>query len=188
MCLSSDFVSVSKMSVSLILNLFFWSLNYGLHISNLSWLSFSETLLQNQWMIQGEKEASRQTAERFEETFRNYIGTKMRNLAANVKVLKEIRYVFVSKIVHFVTALFISWKHSFSFPGTFFFFIFLKKAMFYTELGKNPFPRPRLKPKIFVTLGFVLPASDCSSDDLVNFWFFAMAGRSFYSILKENAH
>lgn len=59
-------------------------------------------------MIQGEKEASRQTAERFEETFRNYIGTKMRNLAANVKVLKEIRYVFVSKIVHFVTALFIS--------------------------------------------------------------------------------
>ncbi|KAI6074599.1 Serine/threonine-protein kinase 31 [Aix galericulata] len=42
--------------------------------------------------LQGEKEASRQTAERFEETFRNYIGTKMRNLAANVKVLKEIRH------------------------------------------------------------------------------------------------
>ncbi|XP_035175209.1 serine/threonine-protein kinase 31 [Oxyura jamaicensis] len=42
--------------------------------------------------LQGEKEASRQTAERFEETFCNYIGTKMRNLAANVKVLKEIRH------------------------------------------------------------------------------------------------
>nr|XP_013027310.2 serine/threonine-protein kinase 31 isoform X3 [Anser cygnoides] len=42
--------------------------------------------------LQGEKEASRQTAERFEETFRNHIGTKMRNLAANVKVLKEIRH------------------------------------------------------------------------------------------------
>lgn len=60
--------------------------------------------------------------------------------------------------------------------------------MFYTELGKNPFPTPRLKPKIFVTLRFVLPASDCSSDNLVNFSFFAMAGRSFYSVLKENAH
>lgn len=135
-------------------------------------------------MIQGEKEASRRTAERFEETFRNYIGTKMRNLAANVKVLKEIRYVFVSKIVHFVTALFISWKHAFSFPGT----QIKTEAMFYTELGKNPFPTPRLKPKIFVTLRFVLPASDCSSDNLVNFCFFAMAGRSFYSVLKENAH
>nr|XP_038031324.1 serine/threonine-protein kinase 31 isoform X2 [Anas platyrhynchos] len=42
--------------------------------------------------LQGEKEASRRTAEHFEETFRNYIGTKMRNLAANVKVLKEIRH------------------------------------------------------------------------------------------------
>ncbi|NXK53908.1 STK31 kinase, partial [Chauna torquata] len=42
--------------------------------------------------LQGEKEASRQTAERFEETLRNYVGTKMKNLAANVKVLKEIRH------------------------------------------------------------------------------------------------
>ncbi|NXC38342.1 STK31 kinase, partial [Penelope pileata] len=38
------------------------------------------------------KEASRETAEHLEETLRNYIGTKMRNLAANVKALKEIRH------------------------------------------------------------------------------------------------
>ncbi|NXT46736.1 STK31 kinase, partial [Pluvianellus socialis] len=39
-----------------------------------------------------EKEASRKTAESFEETLRTYIGTKMRNLAAKVKALKEVRH------------------------------------------------------------------------------------------------
>ncbi|XP_068791217.1 serine/threonine-protein kinase 31 isoform X1 [Struthio camelus] len=41
--------------------------------------------------LQEEKEASRETAERFEETLSKYMGTKLRSLAANVKVLKEIR-------------------------------------------------------------------------------------------------
>ncbi|XP_009693759.1 PREDICTED: serine/threonine-protein kinase 31, partial [Cariama cristata] len=38
-----------------------------------------------------EKEASRKAAESFEETLRTYIGTKMRSLAAKMKVLKELR-------------------------------------------------------------------------------------------------
>ncbi|XP_065608337.1 serine/threonine-protein kinase 31 [Cyrtonyx montezumae] len=39
-----------------------------------------------------EKEASRKATEHLKETLHNYIGTKMRNLAANVKVLKEFRH------------------------------------------------------------------------------------------------
>ncbi|NXL66705.1 STK31 kinase, partial [Chordeiles acutipennis] len=39
-----------------------------------------------------EKEASRKTSESFEENLHTYIGTKMRNLAAKVKVLKEARH------------------------------------------------------------------------------------------------
>lgn len=66
-----------------------------------------ESLVQKR-LIQKEKEASRKTAERFEETLRTYIGTKMRSLAAKVKSLKEVRYVFFSKIVLFIIALFIS--------------------------------------------------------------------------------
>ncbi|XP_021243979.1 serine/threonine-protein kinase 31 isoform X2 [Numida meleagris] len=43
--------------------------------------------------LKGElQEASRKTAEHLEETLHNYIGTKMRNLAANMEVLKEIRH------------------------------------------------------------------------------------------------
>ncbi|KAM9646771.1 serine/threonine-protein kinase 31 isoform 1-T1 [Morphnus guianensis] len=42
--------------------------------------------------LQREKEASRKTAESFEETLRTYIGTKMRSLAAKVKALKEVRH------------------------------------------------------------------------------------------------
>ncbi|NXV27731.1 STK31 kinase, partial [Rissa tridactyla] len=42
--------------------------------------------------LQSEKEASMKTARNFEETLHNYIGTKMRNLAAKVKALKEVRY------------------------------------------------------------------------------------------------
>ncbi|XP_063179972.1 serine/threonine-protein kinase 31 [Chroicocephalus ridibundus] len=41
--------------------------------------------------LQSEKEASMKTARNFEETLHNYIGTKMRNLAAKVKALKEVR-------------------------------------------------------------------------------------------------
>ncbi|XP_025003196.2 serine/threonine-protein kinase 31 isoform X1 [Gallus gallus] len=43
-------------------------------------------------IINQEKEASRKRAEHLEETLHKYIGTKMRDLAANVKVLKEIRH------------------------------------------------------------------------------------------------
>ncbi|NXD12360.1 STK31 kinase, partial [Nothocercus nigrocapillus] len=39
-----------------------------------------------------EKKTSRETAECFEKTLSKYIGTKMRSLVANVKVLKEIRH------------------------------------------------------------------------------------------------
>ncbi|XP_010163693.1 serine/threonine-protein kinase 31, partial [Antrostomus carolinensis] len=46
-----------------------------------------------------EKEASRKTAESFEENLRTYIGTKMRNLVAKVKVLKAARHT--SKNSHF---------------------------------------------------------------------------------------
>ncbi|NXS42581.1 STK31 kinase, partial [Balaeniceps rex] len=46
-----------------------------------------------------EKEASRKTAESFEETLHTYIGTKMRSLAAKVKVLKEVRHT--NKNSHF---------------------------------------------------------------------------------------
>ncbi|NXS54942.1 STK31 kinase, partial [Brachypteracias leptosomus] len=42
--------------------------------------------------LQREKEASRKTAESFEETLHTYIGTKMRSLAAKVKELKEARH------------------------------------------------------------------------------------------------
>ncbi|XP_050748435.1 serine/threonine-protein kinase 31 [Gymnogyps californianus] len=42
--------------------------------------------------LQREKEASRKTAESFEETLRTYIGTKMGSLAAKVKALKEVRH------------------------------------------------------------------------------------------------
>ncbi|KGL88747.1 Serine/threonine-protein kinase 31, partial [Charadrius vociferus] len=42
--------------------------------------------------LQKEKEASKKTAESFEETLHTYIGTKMRNLAAKVKALKEVRH------------------------------------------------------------------------------------------------
>ncbi|XP_010575957.1 PREDICTED: serine/threonine-protein kinase 31 [Haliaeetus leucocephalus] len=42
--------------------------------------------------LQREKEASRKTAESFEETLRTYIGTKMRSLAVKVKALKEVRH------------------------------------------------------------------------------------------------
>ncbi|NXA35153.1 STK31 kinase, partial [Eudromia elegans] len=42
--------------------------------------------------LQEEKKASRETAECFGKTLSEYIGTKMRNLVANVKVLKEIRH------------------------------------------------------------------------------------------------
>ncbi|KFV01138.1 Serine/threonine-protein kinase 31, partial [Tauraco erythrolophus] len=41
--------------------------------------------------LQREKEASRKTAESFEEALHTYIGTKMRSLAAKVKTLKEVR-------------------------------------------------------------------------------------------------
>ncbi|KFP56799.1 Serine/threonine-protein kinase 31, partial [Cariama cristata] len=46
---------------------------------------------QLQLELQREKEASRKAAESFEETLRTYIGTKMRSLAAKMKVLKELR-------------------------------------------------------------------------------------------------
>ncbi|XP_075275265.1 serine/threonine-protein kinase 31 isoform X7 [Opisthocomus hoazin] len=42
--------------------------------------------------LQAEKEASRKTAESFEETLGAYIGTKMRSLAAKLKALKEVRH------------------------------------------------------------------------------------------------
>ncbi|NXG33992.1 STK31 kinase, partial [Dromaius novaehollandiae] len=48
--------------------------------------------LKHELQVYGKKEASRETAERFEETLRKYVGTKMRSLVANVKVLKEIRH------------------------------------------------------------------------------------------------
>ncbi|XP_042658178.1 serine/threonine-protein kinase 31 isoform X2 [Tyto alba] len=41
--------------------------------------------------LQREKEASRKSAESFEETLRTYFGMKMRSLAAKVKALKEVR-------------------------------------------------------------------------------------------------
>ncbi|XP_032299076.1 serine/threonine-protein kinase 31 isoform X2 [Coturnix japonica] len=43
-------------------------------------------------MINQEKEASRKRAEYLEETLHKYVGTKMKDLAANVKVLKETRH------------------------------------------------------------------------------------------------
>lgn len=70
-------------------------------------------------MINQEKEVSRKTAEYLEETLNKYIGTKMKDLAAKVKMLKEIRYVFVFKIVLFIIALIIPWKHTFCFQGSF---------------------------------------------------------------------
>ncbi|NXA52542.1 STK31 kinase, partial [Nothocercus julius] len=42
--------------------------------------------------LQEEKKTSRETAECFEKNLSKYIGTKMRSLVANVKVLKEIRH------------------------------------------------------------------------------------------------
>ncbi|NWS56735.1 STK31 kinase, partial [Chunga burmeisteri] len=47
--------------------------------------------LQLELQVCGKKEASRKAAESFEETLRTYIGTKMRSLAAKMKVLKELR-------------------------------------------------------------------------------------------------
>ncbi|NXU51577.1 STK31 kinase, partial [Turnix velox] len=47
---------------------------------------------QLQCELQNEKEASRTTARNFEETLHSYIGTKMRNLAAKMKTLKELRH------------------------------------------------------------------------------------------------
>lgn len=64
-------------------------------------------------MIKQEKEESRKRAEYLEETLQKYVGTKMKDLAAKVKMLKEIRYVFVSNVVLFNVALFILWKHTF---------------------------------------------------------------------------
>ncbi|NWQ72987.1 STK31 kinase, partial [Columbina picui] len=49
--------------------------------------------LQCELQVCKEKEASRKTAESFEETLRTYIGTKMRSLAAKVKSLKEVRHM-----------------------------------------------------------------------------------------------
>ncbi|NWX88082.1 STK31 kinase, partial [Nothoprocta pentlandii] len=48
--------------------------------------------LKHELQVNAQKKASRETAERFEETLSKYIGTKMRSLVANVKVLKEIRH------------------------------------------------------------------------------------------------
>jgi len=73
--------------------------------------------------MQAEKEASRKTAESFEETLGAYIGTKMRSLAAKLKALKEVRYGFFPKTVLFIISLFISWKSCmlFCFPKVLFF-------------------------------------------------------------------
>ncbi|NXO61012.1 STK31 kinase, partial [Aramus guarauna] len=49
--------------------------------------------------LQRQKEASKKTAESFEETLRTCIGTKMRSLAAKVKALKEVRHT--NKNSHF---------------------------------------------------------------------------------------
>ncbi|NXJ16000.1 STK31 kinase, partial [Odontophorus gujanensis] len=48
--------------------------------------------LKGELKVCGKKEASRKATEHLKETLHNYIGTKMRNLAANVKVLKEFRH------------------------------------------------------------------------------------------------
>ncbi|XP_051465499.1 serine/threonine-protein kinase 31 [Apus apus] len=53
--------------------------------------------------LQREKEASRKTAESFEETLRTFIGMKMKSLAAKVKALKEVRHA--SKSSHFEAQL-----------------------------------------------------------------------------------
>ncbi|NXG58066.1 STK31 kinase, partial [Hemiprocne comata] len=72
-------------------------------LQSLKELELEVQQLKHELQVCGKKEASRKTAERFEETLRTFIGMKMKSLAAKVKSLKEVRHT--NKSSHFEAQL-----------------------------------------------------------------------------------